>query len=97
MFAWHARSHATLMGEAEAERPLSQAPPAPQRVLVVDGSVNVTESNDSANTVVQVSEDTLLRLVRSEENTMTALLSGRLEVQGNLADGEKLLRALCGT
>lgn len=65
------------------------------RVLVTNGSVLVTESHDPADTVLRLSEETLLRLTRGLENPMTAVLSGHLEVEGNLAQGEQLVRALC--
>jgi glycogen debranching enzyme len=65
------------------------------RVLLQNGSAHVTESNDPADAVVRTSEDTLLRLTRGEENPMIALLSGRLEVEGDLALGERLVRGVC--
>jgi glycogen debranching enzyme len=64
------------------------------RVLVVDGSVHVSESQDPADAVIKVPEDVLLQLVRGEQNMTTALLSGRVELVGDLAVGERLSRAL---
>ncbi len=64
------------------------------RVLVVDGSVHVSESQDQADTVITVPEDLLLQLVRGDQNLTTALLSGRIEVIGDLAVGERLSRAM---
>jgi glycogen debranching enzyme len=66
------------------------------RVLVAEGSVHVGMSTAPADTTVQVTEDTLLRLVTGEENYVTAFLSGRLQAQGSLAGGERLMRALIG-
>jgi putative sterol carrier protein len=65
------------------------------RVLVTDGAIRVTESHDPAETVLRMTEATLLRLTRGEENPMTAVLTGRLEVEGDLAHGEQVVRALC--
>jgi SCP-2 sterol transfer family len=64
------------------------------RVLVVDGSVHVGESRDPADTVVRLPEDLLLQLVRGDRNLTTAVLSGRVEVVGDLAVAERLARAL---
>jgi hypothetical protein len=64
------------------------------RVLVVDGSVYVGESQDPADTVVRLTEDVLLRLSRGEQNLTTAMLSGQVEVLGDLGVGERLARAL---
>ncbi len=66
------------------------------RVLVADGSVHVAPSTSPADTIFQVSEDTLLRLARGEDHYTTAFLSGRVKVQGSLAAGERLMRALVG-
>jgi len=44
--------------------------------------------------VIKVSEDLLLQLVRGEQNPTTALLSGRVEIAGDLAVGERVARAL---
>jgi len=64
------------------------------RVLIANGSVHVSESHDPADTVITVSEDLLLQLVRGDQNATTALLSGRVEIAGDLAVGERVARAL---
>ena len=64
------------------------------RVLIANGSVHVSESHDPADTVITVSEDLLLQLARGDQNATTALLSGRVEIVGDLAVGERLTRAL---
>jgi hypothetical protein len=66
------------------------------RVLVVDGTVHVTESQDPADAVIKVSEDVLMDLVRGDQNLTTGVLSGRIEVAGDLAAGERFARALFG-
>ena len=65
------------------------------RVVIANGSAHFTQSSDPADAVVRVSEEDLLQLTRGMENPMTAVLSGRMEVDGDLAIGETMLRALC--
>ena len=65
-------------------------------VLVVDGTVHVTESQDAADAVITATEEVLLQLVRGDQNLTTAVLSGRIEVAGDLAAGERFARALFG-
>ncbi len=64
------------------------------RVLVVDGSVHVTESADPADTIFRLPEELLLQMVRGTQNPSTAMLSGRLDVIGDLGAGERLIRAV---
>jgi glycogen debranching enzyme len=64
------------------------------RVLVVEGSVHVTESADPADTVFRLPEELLLQMVSGTQNPSTAVLSGRLQVTGNLGAGERLIRAV---
>jgi glycogen debranching enzyme len=66
------------------------------RVLVANGSVHVSPSTAPADTTIQLSEDTLLRLLRGDDHYVTAFLSGRLKTQGSLAGGERLMRAVIG-
>ncbi len=64
------------------------------RVLIRDGSVQVTESKDPADTVIKLPEVLLLQLADGNQNLTTAMLSGRVEVEGDLAVGERMARAL---
>jgi glycogen debranching enzyme len=64
------------------------------RVLVRDGSVQVDESQDPADTVIRVPETLLLALAEGKQNLTTAVLSGQVEVDGDLAVGERVARAL---
>jgi len=64
------------------------------RVLVVAGTVHVSESEDPADTVIKVPEDVLLRLMRGEQNLTTAMLRGHVEVVGDLGLAERLARAM---
>jgi putative sterol carrier protein len=64
------------------------------RVLIADGWIHVTESQDMADSVIRLPEDVLLRLARGELNLTTAMLRGQVEVDGDLAIAERLARAL---
>jgi glycogen debranching enzyme len=64
------------------------------RVVIVEGSMHVSESQDPSDAVIKLSEDLLLQLVRGEQNLNTAFMSGRVEVVGDTAVGERLARAL---
>jgi hypothetical protein len=59
-------------------------------VDVDDGRVTVTESRDEADCVVEVSEETFLRIVRGEQNPTTAFMTGKLKVKGDMAHALKL-------
>ncbi|HWB55345.1 MAG TPA: SCP2 sterol-binding domain-containing protein [Gaiellaceae bacterium] len=52
-------------------------------VAVDDGTVAVSESDADADCVIAVSEDTLLGIVRGEQNAMGAFLMGRISVEGD--------------
>jgi glycogen debranching enzyme len=64
------------------------------RVVVLDGAIRVSQSDDAADTIVSLSEDLLLQLVCGEQNATTAMLSGRLQTSGNFAAAERMARAL---
>jgi putative sterol carrier protein len=52
-------------------------------VAVDDGTVAVSEGDAHADCVIAVSEDTLLRIVRGEQNAMGAFLMGKIRVEGD--------------
>jgi hypothetical protein len=60
------------------------------RVVVRDGELSVSESDAEAACVLRLSEDVLLKIVRGEQNSITAFLTGSLKVQGDLALAPKL-------
>jgi glycogen debranching enzyme len=64
------------------------------RVVVAEGRTEVREGHDQADTVVSLSEPTLMRLVRGEQNANTAFLSGAIQISGDLALAERVLKAL---
>lgn len=52
-------------------------------VAVDDGTVSVSEGDADADCVIAVPEETLLRIVRGEQNAMGAFLMGKIRVEGD--------------
>ncbi len=63
----------------------------------MEGSVHVDRERRPGRTVFRVPEELLLQMVRGDQNPTTAMLSGRLDVTGNLGAGERLMRAIFPT
>ena len=59
-------------------------------VAVDDGKVSVTESDAHADCVIRASEENLLRIVRGELNPVTAYMTGRVRVEGDLSLATRL-------
>jgi putative sterol carrier protein len=59
-------------------------------VDVKDGAVAVTESDAPAECVIRASEENLLRIVRGELNPVTAYMTGRVKVEGDLTLATRL-------
>jgi putative sterol carrier protein len=60
------------------------------RVEVDDGAVAVTESDEPADCVIRASEENLLRIVRGELNPVTAYMTGRVRVEGDITLATRL-------
>ena len=54
------------------------------RVDVEDGRVHVTESEEPAECVIKTNEQTLLAVVRNEQNPMGAFMTGKIRVEGDM-------------
>ncbi|MGI8607101.1 MAG: SCP2 sterol-binding domain-containing protein [Gaiellaceae bacterium] len=52
------------------------------RLELADGTATVSESDASADCVVETTEDVLLRIVRGEQSPALAYMSGKIKVQG---------------
>ncbi len=54
------------------------------RVDVEDGHVHVAESQEPAECVVKTDEETLLAVVKNEQNPMGAFMTGKIRVEGDM-------------
>ena len=59
-------------------------------VSVVDGSVAVTEGDGDADTTIETSEETMMAVVRGEQNPTTAYMTGKLKIKGDMGAAMKL-------
>jgi glycogen debranching enzyme len=55
------------------------------RVVLDGGGFHVSPSTEPAALVLEVDEDVLLKIVRGEQNAITAFMNGSLKLQGDLA------------
>ncbi len=60
------------------------------RVEVNDGAVDVAESDAPADCVIRASEEDLLRVVRGELSAVTAYMTGRVRVEGDIGLATRL-------
>ncbi|HEY7466792.1 MAG TPA: SCP2 sterol-binding domain-containing protein [Dehalococcoidia bacterium] len=61
-------------------------------VAVDEGRIRVREGFETADCVLEMSEPTLLAILRGEQNARTALLSGKVKVTGDFEIASKLGR-----
>ncbi len=59
-------------------------------VDVNDGDVRVTESQADADCVIRAPEDVFMRIVRGEQNPITAYMTGKVKVQGDVSLATRL-------
>ena len=59
-------------------------------VRVDDGTVNVSEGLEEADTTISASEDTFRQIVSGEQNPTTAYMTGKLKVRGDMGAAMKL-------
>lgn len=60
------------------------------RVGIADGELQIAESDEDADCVIRASEKTLEKIARGEQNPATAVMLGRLEIEGDMALALKL-------
>ena len=60
------------------------------KVDVQDSGVKVTEGETDAGTTITIAEDDFNRLVAGELNPMTAFMTGKLKVKGDMGAAMKL-------
>jgi putative sterol carrier protein len=54
------------------------------RVEVDDGTMRIEESDAAADVVVRATEETFLRIVNREANPMTAFLTRKVRIEGDM-------------
>jgi putative sterol carrier protein len=59
-------------------------------VAVNDGTVTVTEGPGEADTTISASEETMMAVVRGEQNPTTAYMTGKLKIKGDMGAAMKL-------
>jgi ubiquinone biosynthesis protein UbiJ len=59
------------------------------RVEVRDGAYTIAESSAPADCMIRVDESDLARIASGEQNMITALLQGRVQIQGDYALAQK--------
>ena len=59
-------------------------------VAVSDGAVSVTEGGGEADTTISTSEETMMAVVRGEQNPTTAYMTGKLKITGDMGAALKL-------
>ena len=59
-------------------------------VAVNDGAVSVTEGSGEADTTISTSEETMLAVIRGEQNPTTAYMTGKLKIKGDMGAAMKL-------
>jgi putative sterol carrier protein len=60
------------------------------RVAISGGSVSVDEGAGPADVTIATSEDTLLRIASGRQNPMTAYITGKVKLQGDVSTALKL-------
>ena len=59
-------------------------------VSVADGTVTVSEGGGEADTTIETSEETMMAVVRGEQNPTTAYMTGKLKIKGDMGAAMKL-------
>ncbi|MGZ8781870.1 MAG: SCP2 sterol-binding domain-containing protein [Gaiellaceae bacterium] len=59
-------------------------------VAVDDGAVSVTEGGGEADTTITTSEETMMAVVKGEQNPTTAYMTGKLKIKGDMGAAMKL-------
>lgn len=59
-------------------------------VRVENGKVSVVDGGDDADTIIEASEETFMKIVHGEQNPTTAFMTGKLKVRGDMGNAMKL-------
>ena len=60
------------------------------KVEIDNGNVSVQEGGDGAETTIETSEETFMKIVNGEQNPTTAFMTGKLKVRGDMGRAMKL-------
>ena len=55
------------------------------RIAIADGELQISESDEDADCVIRASEKTFEKIARGEQNPATAVMLGRLKIEGDMA------------
>ena len=59
-------------------------------VKVDDGNVTVTEGGGDADTTIETSDETMMAVIKGEQNPTTAYMTGKLKIKGDMGAAMKL-------
>jgi putative sterol carrier protein len=82
----------TLYGDERASIGFRLGPAGDWLVEVGDGTARVEEGFDTADCIIETSEETLLAILRGEQNPRTARMAGKVRVSGNFEIASQLSR-----
>ena len=60
------------------------------RVVIADGSIQVTEGPGDADVTFSASEESFEKIVSGEQNPTTAYMTGKLKIRGDMGAAMKL-------
>ena len=63
-------------------------------VKVDDGNVTVTEGGGDADTTIETSEETMMAVIKGEQNPTTAYMTGQAEDQGGHGRRDEVAKAV---
>ena len=59
-------------------------------VKVDDGNVTVTEGGGDADTTIETSDETMMAVIKGDQNPTTAYMTGKLKIKGDMGAAMKL-------
>ena len=59
-------------------------------VKVDDGNVTVTQGGGDADTTIETSDETMMAVIKGEQNPTTAYMTGKLKIKGDMGAAMKL-------
>jgi putative sterol carrier protein len=93
LFAALDQSGITTLNAGEASTVGFRLGPAGDWLVALDnGKVRVRESFDTADCIIETTEETLLAILRGDQNARTAALAGKVRVLGDFSIASRLSR-----